>query len=38
MGLWLIPIYGARGAALAVLARQIFGAGLTAVFVKRALA
>ncbi len=38
MGLWLIPIYGARGAALAVLARQIFGAGLTALFVKRALA
>ena len=38
IGLWLIPIYGAPGAALAVLARQIFGAGLTAVFVRRALA
>ncbi len=38
LGLWLIPVYGALGAALAVLARQILGAGMTALFVKRALA
>ncbi len=37
LGLWLIPRYGALGAALAVLARQMLGAGLTATFVTRAL-
>jgi antigen flippase len=37
LGLWLIPSYGALGAALTVLARQLLGAGLTAVFVTRAL-
>ncbi len=37
LGLWLIPRYGALGAALAVLARQLLGAGLTAAFVRQAL-
>lgn len=37
VGLWLIPAYGALGAALAVLATRIVGAGLTATFVARAL-
>jgi O-antigen/teichoic acid export membrane protein len=37
LGLWLIPSYGALGAALTVLARQLLGAGLTALFVTRAL-
>lgn len=37
LGLWLIPRYGALGAAMAVLARQLLGAGLTATFVTRAL-
>ena len=37
LGLWLIPRYGALGAALTVLARQLLGAGLTAAFVTRAL-
>jgi O-antigen/teichoic acid export membrane protein len=37
IALWLIPLYGALGAALAVLLRQLLGAGLTATFVTRAL-
>jgi antigen flippase len=37
LGLWLIPSYGALGAAITVLARQLLGAGLTAAFVTRAL-
>lgn len=37
LGLWLIPAHGALGAALAVLATRLFGAGLTAAFVTRAL-
>jgi O-antigen/teichoic acid export membrane protein len=37
IGLWLIPHYGALGAALAVLATRVVGAGLTAAFVTRAL-
>lgn len=37
LGLWLIPAHGALGAALAVLATRLLGAGVTAVFVTRAL-
>jgi O-antigen/teichoic acid export membrane protein len=37
VGLLLVPGYGAVGIAVAVLLRQIFGAGLTAVFVSRLL-
>lgn len=37
VGLWLIPLDGALGAALAVLATRLLGAGLTAAFVTRAL-
>jgi O-antigen/teichoic acid export membrane protein len=37
IALWLIPLYGALGAALAVLLRQLLGAALTATFVTRAL-
>jgi O-antigen/teichoic acid export membrane protein len=37
IALWLIPRYGALGAAIAVLLRQLLGAGLTATFVTRAL-
>lgn len=37
LGLWLIPLEGALGAALAVLATRILGAGLTTTFVTRAL-
>jgi antigen flippase len=37
VGLWLIPARGALGAALAVLLTRLLGAGLTAVFVTRAL-
>ncbi len=36
-GLWLIPLKGTLGAALAVLATRLLGAGLTTVFVTRAL-
>jgi O-antigen/teichoic acid export membrane protein len=37
VSLWLIPPYGALGAALAVLATRLLGAGLTTAFVTRAL-
>lgn len=37
LGLSLAPRYGAVGIAIAVLLRQLFGAGLTAVFVTRSL-
>lgn len=37
IGLWLIPLAGALGAAVAVLATRLLGAGLTAAFVTRAL-
>jgi len=37
LGLLLVPHYGAVGIALAVLLRQLFGAGLTALFVTRLL-
>ena len=37
LGLALAPRYGAVGIAIAVLLRQLFGAGLTAVFVTRSL-
>jgi len=37
LGLSLTPRYGAVGIALAVLLRQLFGAGLTALFVTRSL-
>ena len=37
LGLALAPRYGAVGMAIAVLLRQLFGAGLTAVFVTRSL-
>lgn len=37
VGLWLIPVMGATGAALAVLFTRLLGAGLTTAFVRRAL-
>ena len=37
LGLSLAPRYGAVGMAIAVLLRQLFGAGLTAMFVTRSL-